>query len=208
MVVQLSPLRRSSDGEAIERLLQSGDLVRLTARVSQFNLFEAIGMVRQEVRHSYLLAHLLDPRQTHRLGDAFLRRFLGFFHDAIVATDAAGAITLERVTVQREWEFVDLLVEVPSHRLVLLIENKVDSAEHSDQLNRVYIGERHPTGSLAPVLSARSISKGAGECTNLLESVLWKAIGRRDSSPTGEPRYAFPLTPSPHWLQGRDRAEP
>lgn len=115
-------------------------------------------MVRQEVRHSYLLAHLLDPRRSHQLGDAVLRRFLGLFRDGPGAIAAVEALSLERVTVQREWEFVDLLVEVPSHRLVLLIENKVDSSEHSNQLDRYLtkVEERYPGWTVLPVLLSPS----------------------------------------------------
>jgi hypothetical protein len=127
---------------ALNALRASGDLERLTAQVSQFNLFEAIGMVRQEVRHSYLLAHLLDPCQAHCIGDTFLRRFLGRVLAAPAAAASAASLpgaeqlSLDRAVVHREWEFVDVLVEVEAHRLLVVIENKVDSAEHSDQLNR------------------------------------------------------------------------
>ena len=44
------------------------ELEELEALLSQFNLFEAIGAVRMEVRHSDFLAFLLDPAQKHGLG--------------------------------------------------------------------------------------------------------------------------------------------
>jgi hypothetical protein len=52
------------------------DFERLEALLAQFNLFDAFGMTRQELRHSDFLAFLLDPRQTHGLGAAFVTSLL------------------------------------------------------------------------------------------------------------------------------------
>lgn len=145
--------------DALTALRDSGDLERLAARVGQFNLFEAVGMVRQEVRHSYLLAHLLNPRESHGLGDSFLRRFLRLLGNAMGESLVAASVpdperlSLDRAVVHREWEFVDVLVEVEAERLLVLVENKVDSAEHSDQLNRYVqkVRERYPGWQVLPV---------------------------------------------------------
>ncbi len=40
----------------------------------------------------------------------------------------------EDVEIRREWRYIDILIYSPSNRLVCVIENKVDSSEHSDQL--------------------------------------------------------------------------
>ena len=62
---------------ALETLVvDDPDLARLESLISESNIFQALGVVRAEVRHSQLLAFLLDPTESHRLGDAFLRRFL------------------------------------------------------------------------------------------------------------------------------------
>ena len=39
--------------------------------LDQFNIFEAMGAVHVEVRHSEFLSFLLDPYQNHGLGDTF-----------------------------------------------------------------------------------------------------------------------------------------
>lgn len=44
------------------------DLEHLEALLAQFNIFEAIGTVRHEVRHSDFLAYLLNPQENHGLG--------------------------------------------------------------------------------------------------------------------------------------------
>src|SRR3954454_8015648 len=57
-------------------VVDNTDLETLEGLIAQFNIFEAIGVVRQELRHSDFLAFLLDPRQNHGLGDTFVRRLL------------------------------------------------------------------------------------------------------------------------------------
>jgi hypothetical protein len=52
------------------------DLERLEALLDSFNIFEATGFIRQELRHSDFLVYLLDPRANHGLGDAFVKRLL------------------------------------------------------------------------------------------------------------------------------------
>ncbi len=45
-------------------VVDNSDLEQLETHLGQFNIFEAIGAVRQEIRHSDVLAYLLNPRQT------------------------------------------------------------------------------------------------------------------------------------------------
>ena len=57
-------------------LLENPELERLEKLLEEFNHFEAIGAVRQELRHSDFLAFLLDPNQNHGLGDLVAKRLL------------------------------------------------------------------------------------------------------------------------------------
>jgi hypothetical protein len=57
-------------------LIANRDLERLEAMLDRFNILEALGVVRQELRHSDFLAFLMDPEGNHGLGDAFLKRLL------------------------------------------------------------------------------------------------------------------------------------
>ena len=51
------------DLRALERFLVGNrDLERLEALLDRFNILEALGVVRQELRHSDFLRFLLDPR--------------------------------------------------------------------------------------------------------------------------------------------------
>ncbi|MBI3980347.1 MAG: hypothetical protein HY331_19405 [Chloroflexi bacterium] len=51
------------DRQALEVLVvDNPDLERLEALLDQFNISEAVGALRQELRHSDFLAFLLNPR--------------------------------------------------------------------------------------------------------------------------------------------------
>lgn len=159
MNVEPAEAESASEAEAIQALealiIGNPDMEELELLLSEFNLFEAVGMVRQELRHSHFLAFLLDPNKAHGLGDAFVTRLL-----QAVLLSARGASlpvspldldvwSLDETTVQREWQHVDILLLNEAHRLAVVIENKVDSAEHSDQLARYHEAVRraHPEKS-------------------------------------------------------------
>jgi hypothetical protein len=119
-------------------VVDNPDLEVLEAKISRFNIFEAVGMVRQEIKHSNFLQFLLDPAEKHQLGDLFLKKLLiQVLRDAedtsldnldIAATNLADA------EVRREWRYLDLLIHSPSNNFVCVIENKVDSTEGFNQL--------------------------------------------------------------------------
>jgi hypothetical protein len=52
------------------------DFAKLEQILDIFCPFEAVGMVRQEIRHAHFLAYYLDPNRPHGFGDACLRAFL------------------------------------------------------------------------------------------------------------------------------------
>jgi hypothetical protein len=121
-------------------VIDNDDLERLEDLISEFNLFEAVGAVRQELRHSDTLRFLLDPSAAHGFGAAFLGEFLkraladqGLERFGPVEVDAAD---LSRTVVSREWKNIDLLLRNDPARFVVAIENKVGSGEHSNQLQR------------------------------------------------------------------------
>ncbi len=138
-----APVEPQRDRQALEAfVVENSDLEKLEGFLEQFNIFEAVGVVRQELRHSDFLAFLLDPRQNHRLGDAFVQRFLQKV--LIAAKDLAPALSpvhldswdLGRLSVRREWQNIDILLVDQFNRLIVVIENKIDSSEHSGQLGR------------------------------------------------------------------------
>src|SRR5690242_5538597 len=57
-------------------LVRNSDLEQLNARLSAFNLLQVLRIEKAEIRHSNVLAWLLDPSETHGLGTLFLKRFV------------------------------------------------------------------------------------------------------------------------------------
>ena len=106
-----------------------------------FNLFSILSIERYELKHSALIANLLDPKGSHGCGDAFLRAFFEIalkeraypFEDCTlpdsytehyigpIAGDTGGRI--------------DILVE-SSYYYRLIIENKIYAGDQDKQLIR------------------------------------------------------------------------
>jgi hypothetical protein len=132
--------------DELDKLIEEGsDLHKLESMLSKFNIFEAVGSIRQELRHSDFTAFLLDPSKNHGLGDLFLKKLLvqtlSDSEAPTLCTDRISqkeidAANLNDAVVWREWENIDILIYSKTNRWVFAIENKVDSSEHSNQLER------------------------------------------------------------------------
>ncbi len=132
------------------------ELERLEALLDRFNVFETIGFVGQEVMHSRFLAFLLDPKQSHGLGDFFLKKMLRKLSESTDRTslpkafDSAEDGSLDQTKVQTEVYTgdgrIDILLLNEVGQWAMIIENKVWTAEHSDQLDRYhrFVKESHP----------------------------------------------------------------
>jgi hypothetical protein len=121
-------------------IVDNRDLDRLEDQLSEFNLFEAVGAVRSELRHSDFLRFLLDPAENHGLGEYFLKSFLkrclaGDSTQSVNAIDIDVADLTDAVVERERWS-IDVLIRAERAQLVIAIENKVDSDEHSNQLHR------------------------------------------------------------------------
>jgi len=122
--------------------VDDGDFHRLNRRLARFNLFEAVGAVRAELRHSNFLAFIFSPARSHGLGSVPLEKCLRAILESIPPEDRP-VRTLELVVgdlddavVHRERDNIDLLIEVRSLNLVVMIENKVGAAAGDGQLAR------------------------------------------------------------------------
>ncbi len=142
---------------ALDRFLADNpELERLSARLATFNIFRALKIERVEIRHSNALGWLLDPEQSHGLGEVFLRRIMSNMllgTDVGVSAAQVELMTFADVEVRREWRNIDLLVIDRGNKLVLLIENKIGSGESKDQLVRYreIVSQEFPAFRLLPV---------------------------------------------------------
>ena len=105
-----------------------------------YNLFSILNIERYELKHSALIANLLDPKGSHGCGDAFLR---AFFEIALKGT----AYPFESSTPPQSYtEYytgpivgdtggrIDILVK--SSHYGLIIENKIYAGDQDTQLTR------------------------------------------------------------------------
>jgi hypothetical protein len=128
--------------DGLSRIIDDGDFWIVQDRMSRFNLFEALGAVTGELRHSNFLAHLLSPGRPHGLGslplEALLRRVLESMPPAQRPVSTLELIVgdLDGAVVHRERDGIDLLIEVDALELVVVIENKVRAKAAAGQLKR------------------------------------------------------------------------
>lgn len=119
----------------------SGELERLEDTLNEFNLFEALGTINAEIRHSNFLAWLLNPNGSHGLGDVVVKRFLqrALMHlgdERPLTPVDLDLMDLSDMEVRREWADIDVLLISPENKLVVVIENKIDAAEGKGQLEK------------------------------------------------------------------------
>ncbi len=135
----------SSDLDLLEDfVLNNPELDRLEKTLSTFNVFETLSIVDAELRHSNMIAWLLNPESNHGLGEVFLKQFLKLLvsRNKQALTDISlfdfEILSYADVEVRREWNNIDLLLILNEEnaRYVVAIENKIFSLEHGDQLNR------------------------------------------------------------------------
>ncbi len=128
------------DSTALKEFLLDIDcLDPLAEWTSKFNLFDILKISRTEIRHSNMLSWLLSPNENHGLGDSVLRGVIQYVVTAF-SDDADVFTTLlmdcHDFIIQREWHHIDLLAVSADEKYVIVIENKIDSGEHDNQLNR------------------------------------------------------------------------
>ena len=123
---------------ALSELIKSPDLEKLQLMLAKPNIFEVLHVANLEIRHSNFLAWILNPRETHNFGDVFARWFFKeIFSDAkVFGLDEfqVDGLDTSSIRIHREYRNIDLLIELQD--IVVVIENKVWSREHSQQLKR------------------------------------------------------------------------
>ena len=162
--------------DLLEAFICDKDLKELEQMFGKFNIFACLKLTRTEIRHSNFLAWLLDPNETHGLKDYFLKEFLKNIlkskkkeiaeingkeidlknsenpDEIIKRTYSVPSIfdidywDMTETEIFRELEYIDLLLVDEKNKFVFVIENKIDSFQHSNQLARYrdYVDEQYP----------------------------------------------------------------
>ena len=128
--------------EELESLfVNNTKLQLLSAHLSQFNPIKVMRMERMEIRHSAILAWLLDPRETHGLDDKFLKAFLsealrGYEnYETPISVDVTRA-DLKDAEIRREWNNIDIFIRSVSNNWGFIIENKFFGERVEAQLEK------------------------------------------------------------------------
>lgn len=98
-------------------------------KVDDFNIFTVLGLTRMEIRHSNVLAYLLNPTENHGLGSQFLNLFLNFLKEKDFMEE------VEHYTVTREELNMDITLENKETKKRIVIENKIDSVDYEASEN-------------------------------------------------------------------------
>lgn len=121
---------------------------QLNEKVNSFNALKVLRLENHEIRHSNVLAWLLNPIDNHQLRDFVLRKLLE--HLILIEENSANPqmkqvekildYSLMDCHVYREVKtdknrFIDLLIVNQQYKYVILIENKFYASESINQLD-------------------------------------------------------------------------
>jgi len=131
--------------------LKDIDVLNILESEIDFNVFETLNVIRKEISHSNVLSWLLNPNETHGLNDSFTKEFLKSVYDNNthlfndLSLEDVYLWTYENIEVYRERKNIDILLIDNQKKLIVIIENKIDSSEHGEQLNKYekYINEEY-----------------------------------------------------------------
>lgn len=159
------------------------------------NIFEILGISSAEIRHSRILAWLLDPRENHNLEDKFFKKILMKVIDNNISftTIKATEIILKdfsKAEVYRESKNnIDVLYTNKEHRINLVIENKTFTSDHDNQLRKYrtfiensYVGYRNIYVYLTP-------NGDAPIDADVEERKFWRLLSYQDISDILEELY-------------------
>lgn len=133
--------------ESIAQLEHSRAFGQLEQKFNQFNPFKVLRVDQFEIRHSNVLAWLLDPNESHHLGSFFIKKLMtrlaaraenedklpGFPYITYMQGSFFDADIYREVKTSNG-RYIDLLAVIPSQKLVLVIENKFHASESDGQL--------------------------------------------------------------------------
>jgi hypothetical protein len=114
---------------------------QLEKLLNKFNVFDVLRNPTREIKHSNVLAWLLDPNESHNIGNKALKLFLEIIptpSDVDLTSLINGSSEIDSVDVFREWEHIDLsiLIKSGSKRFLIIIENKIKTKDSYKQLEK------------------------------------------------------------------------
>lgn len=129
-------------------LLAKKEFLQLSKLLNRFNIFEATDMGRREIKHTKFLSYLLDPNESHGLGEVFLKNFIIRLSNSIINFPrildldfSFAEIKAEYKVKEKENHSLDCFIKIPlrglkEKNLYIAIENKIDSGQGVGQLKK------------------------------------------------------------------------
>jgi hypothetical protein len=109
---------------------------------TSINIFDILRVSDLEIRHSNILAWLFDSTENHGLGSMIIQHLIHWLANEsnyVVASNEKEALlrcNYDSFIVRREKDGIDLLLYSLEAKIVIVIENKMKSLEHGNQLLR------------------------------------------------------------------------
>ena len=138
----------------ITSFLEDIEILKQLEDKTKFNIFETLLIVNKEIRHSNVLSWLLNPNESHGMSDYFVKKFIRslfkknrkILQEKKFKTEEIFLWDYDEIEIFRENNHIDILLVDSKHKMVIAIENKIDSKEHSDQLSRymAYVEKNYP----------------------------------------------------------------
>ena len=132
----------------LEDFICSGDLDDLEAQYNNFNIFDCVGMSKQEIRHSNFLSWLFNPKENHGMEDFFVKEFL----KKVISENSdktsklyelpnvfdIDSWDLSNIIVLRENDNMDikLINNSTINPFICVIENKIKAKQGNNQLSK------------------------------------------------------------------------
>lgn len=113
----------------------------------EVNLMNILRISHKELQHSNFLAWLFDPKETHGLGDYFLKEFIKLYYkeneyqnlgntDKNLSVFDFVRLDFSDIEIKREHKNIDLLILSEKNKFCILIENKIFASESKGQLTK------------------------------------------------------------------------
>lgn len=133
----------------VKIIMETSSLIRLSDQLkklkdfqsSTFNLFRILKIGHKEIYHSNFLAWLFDFKLNPDIGPLFLNKLIDkiFINSSRLNSSNNQNSNFNKdsmQTVYREKFHIDLWIEFPKDKIVLVFENKIKAKESKGQLNR------------------------------------------------------------------------
>lgn len=106
--------------------------------MDDFNIFKILNITNQEIKHSDVLAWLLDNTKNHNLSHAFLNELI--FEIETFSNEELNLTIDDSYKVRREYKvdkgFIDIVLMSSSQKSIIIIENKIKAKESFNQLTK------------------------------------------------------------------------